>query len=222
MGNRTAPNTPAAQTAQHHPAEPETLIHTSADRRLAIEHWLLSTLPEAGRTHARDEWNEFGVTVFPLGTLFSAVRLPAALVQAVAASRATEDIDAVLEETLGGGPVICDVRGERYYALVPASVPTTWQDAAGDWRKADVGVLGRGWYLGVPRMDATEPGLTDSYWSVPMPSMASLCTALSVARLIAAGVHRLNQAAEPDAVARAERATPALLPVTGPRRRDGR
>lgn len=184
MRNRTAPNTPAAESA---PAQ-------------TVERWLLSALPEFGRTRARDEWNEYGVAVLPLGTLFSAVRLPALLVHAVAASTVPEDIDDVLTEALNGGPVICDLRRGRYYALVPAGVPTAWQDAAEDWRRADVEVLGRGWYVGVPRTDATEPGLTDSYWSVPMPSAAILCTALGVARLIAAGVHVLDQDTEPDTV----------------------
>ena len=60
------------------------LVHTSADRRLATEHWLLSTLPEPSRERARVEWQEHSVALLPLGTLFSAVRLPLDLVLAAA------------------------------------------------------------------------------------------------------------------------------------------
>jgi hypothetical protein len=77
-------------------------------------------------------------------------------------------------------------------------MPSTWRDAAEDWRTQDVDCLGRGTYLGVPRLDATEfkGYATSSYWSVPMPSAAVLCRPLLVARLIAAGAHRLSEIAE--------------------------
>lgn len=181
--------------AAERPIEPEpgVLVHPAADRMLATKHWLLSTLPEAKWAQARAEWDHTGVTLLPLGTLFSAVRIPADLVQAVAASTTPEDIDAFLEEALAG-PVICDLHQARYYALVPASVPRTWQQTADDWRVQDVDTLGRGTHLGVPRLDATTyAGPFISYWSVPMPSAAMLCAPLTVARLIAAGVHQLGE-----------------------------
>ncbi|WP_228920472.1 hypothetical protein [Streptomyces sp. DH20] len=164
-----------------------TLVHPGADRRLAVEQWLLSTVRD--RRMARLEWEQHHVAMLPLGTLFSAVRIPGRLVQALAASTDLGDIDAVLEETLQG-PVICDPYRPRYYALVPASIPRTWQAAADDWRVADVDTLGRGTYLGVPCLDAVSPGAA-SYWSVPMESPGALCAPLSVARLIAAGIHQL-------------------------------
>ncbi|MEW2262484.1 hypothetical protein [Streptomyces sp. NPDC047868] len=173
-------------------AEPGVLVHTSSVRRLAAEHWMLSTHPTPRR--ARLEWQEHGVAVLPLGTLFSAVRVPGRLVQAVAASTDLADIDAVLDEVLDG-PVICDVRGPRYYALVPAGVPRTYRQAVEDWQAQEVECLGRGAYLGVPRLDMAdypEKG-TRSYWSVPMESAAVLCKPLAVARLIAAGVHELAE-----------------------------
>jgi hypothetical protein len=165
------------------------LVHPGTDRRLAVEQWLLSTVSDVGMT--RLEWEQHHVAMLPLGTLFSAVRIPGRLVQAVAASTDPEDIDPVLEETLEG-PVICDPHGPRYYALVPASMPRTWRAAADDWRVADVDALGRGTYLGVPRLDAVVlcPGAA-SYWSVQMSGPGALCAPLVVARLIAAGVHRL-------------------------------
>jgi hypothetical protein len=70
-------------------------------------------------------------------------------------------------------------------------MPTTWRDAATEWHAMDVDVIGRGIYLGVPSLEATEydPYTRASYWSVPMASAAELCPPLSVARLIAAGRH---------------------------------
>ncbi|MGI3198458.1 hypothetical protein ACRJ4B_15875 [Streptomyces sp. GTA36] len=168
------------------------LVHPAADRRLAMEHWLLSTRPDPRQ--ARLEWAEHGAALLPLGTLFSAVRIPAALVQALVGSTERETLDAFLGEALDG-PVIADPRFETYHALVPASVPVTWRGAADDWRTQDVEVLGRGTYLGVPRLASNrfrsyEAGL---YWAVPMSSPAMLCAPLTVARLIAAGAHRLAE-----------------------------
>jgi hypothetical protein len=170
--------------------------HPIADRRLAAEEWLLSGHSAPGL--ARAEWRACGLVLLPLGTLFSAVRIPGRVVQAVAASTDPLDVDQVLDEALDGGPVVCDVHGPRYYALVPASVPRTWRAAADEWRVDGVECLGRGTYLGVPRPDAVDfpvRGLS-SYWSVPMTTAARLCRPLSVARLIAAGAHQLAEERE--------------------------
>lgn len=173
------------------------LVHPTADRRLATEHWLLSTLDGHGRDRARMEWQSGGITLLPLGGLFSAVRLPQRLVLAVAGERSGPSayIDAFLREALAGGPVICDPSGRRYYALVPAAMPTTWHKAVDDWRTADVDCLGRGTYLGVPSLDLDllNSRTWASYWSVPLASAAQLCAPLAVARLIAAGKHQLAQ-----------------------------
>lgn len=176
--------------------QPGVLIHPAADRRLAAEHWLLSTLPAAGRERARIEWREQGLAMLPLGTLFSAIRLPARLVAAITGPLTLAETDAFLADALDGGPVICDPHGPRYYALVPASVPRTWRDAADEWRDADADVLGRDTLLGVPRLDVTElnPLSRASYWSVPMESMGMLCAPLKAARLIAAAQAVLEQA----------------------------
>ncbi|MFF4040565.1 hypothetical protein [Streptomyces sp. NPDC001816] len=198
------------------PLDTGTLVHTTADRRLATKHWLLSTLHPEGRDRARMEWQEQGVALLPLGTLFSAVRLPGVLVQALAASTDPEDIDAFLEEALKGGPVICDPSGLRYYALVPASVPRTYKEAIDkEWRPNDVDVLGRDSYLGVPPVDAVEHRPHTSYWSVPMPSAAELCGALTVARVIAAGVGRLAELSQTDTHARLQ----SVTALSAPRRR---
>lgn len=213
------------QNQQGHPAlrpvplDTGALIHTTADRRLATQHWLLSTLSPAGRDRARMEWEKQGVALLPLGTLFSAVRLPRVLVQALAASSDPEDIDAFLEEALMGGPVICDPSGGRYYVLVPASVPRTYRKTIDEeWRSNDVDCLGKDSYLGVPSVDAVEHGPHPSYWSVPMPSAAELCGALTVARVIAAGAGRLKELAESSTHARLQ----SITAFTTPRRRPPR
>lgn len=176
---------------------PGVLVHPAADRRLATAHWLLSTLPAHGRNRARTEWAEMGVAMLPLGTLFSAVRIPGRLVRALTGPLTLTETDAVLADALRGGPVICDPHRPSYYALVPASMPRTWKDAATEWDEVDVVVLGRDTVLGVPRLDATEPNpALSSYWSVPMDSPGELCAGLAVARLIAAGRHVLD--AEPE------------------------
>ena len=176
---------------------PKVIVHPAADRRLAATHWLLSTLPAAGRDRARAEWEDTGVALLPLGTLFSAVRIPGRLLRALTGPLSLPETDTVLAEALRGGPVICDPHRPSYYALVPASMPRTWKDAATEWDEVDVVVLGRDTVLGVPRLDATEPDPTlSSYWSVPMDSPGELCAGLAVARLIAAGRHVLD--AEPE------------------------
>lgn len=167
------------------------LVHSTSDRRLATEHWLLAGSPNRDRT--RMEWQDQGVALLPLGVRFAAVRLPRPLV--LAAARLPWDpprVDAFLDEVLDGGPVISDPHSHRYYALVPASVPATWRQAVDDWRSFDVDCLGRESYLGIPRVDIVDcDAPCASYWSVPMSSAGVLCAPLNVARLIAVGRHRL-------------------------------
>nr|WP_253267848.1 hypothetical protein [Streptomyces asoensis] len=154
---------------------------------MAIAYWLLSAHPVP--SSAAKEWTEQGIALLPLGTLMSAVRLPQDLVRAVADSHEREDIDSFLDEALNAGPAICDPQGARYYALVPAGMPTRWRMAATEWRALGVSCLGRGSHLGVPRPQSVslEPGTWNSYWAVPMPSAGELCRPLDVARIIAAG-----------------------------------
>ena len=179
-------------------AEPGVLIHPAADRRLATEHWLLSTLPADGRTRARTEWREHGIAILPLGTLFSAVRIPGSLIHAITGTLTPAETDAFLNDALNAAPVICDPHRPYYYALTPASMPRTWRDAADDWQDDNVEVLGRDAWLGVPRLDAValDTRAPASYWSVPMESMGMLCAPLKVARLIAAARHALTEGVE--------------------------
>ncbi len=176
--------------------EPGVFVHTRADRQLATEHWLLSAHPAP--TRARREWTDHKMALLPLGTLFSAVRIPQSLVLAVVGRAPHAEVDTFLAEALNDGPVICDPRGHRYYALVPGSMPAKWSAAAEEWLGLGVGCLGRGTYLGVPRLDVEEldPEAWMSYWSVPILSAGDLCAPLAVARLLAAGKHCL--AGRPD------------------------
>ncbi|WP_157901149.1 hypothetical protein [Streptomyces davaonensis] len=56
------------------------LVHSRADRELAVTHWLLLSAPDTHR--ARTEWSETGIALLRCGGLFTAVRLSAALVHA--------------------------------------------------------------------------------------------------------------------------------------------
>ncbi|MFM9563233.1 MULTISPECIES: hypothetical protein [Streptomyces] len=191
MTSNTGPR--ALRPIEQHPG---VLVHSSADRQLAVEQWLLAT--HAAPDRARMEWQQANVALLPLGTLLSAVRIPAPMVVAVAGSEDPEALDAFLDQALDGGPVICDPGGRRYYALVPGTMPERWRNAAEEWRTLGVDCLGRDTYLGVPTVWAVgfDPQTMASYWSVPMPSAGELCEPLAVARLIAAGQSRLAERAE--------------------------
>ncbi|MFJ2514713.1 hypothetical protein ACIQJX_34915 [Streptomyces griseoviridis] len=168
-------------------------VDLGADRCRA-EEWLLSSLPAEAHRAARLDWERTGVAILPLGVLFSAVRLPDAIVGAFTGDQWDPQGQAAwLAEALEGGPVIADPRYHRWYALVPASVPTTWRDAVTDWRDQDVEVLGRGFHLGVPPLTATAyVSAGRSFWASPMSSAGVLCAPLTVARVIAAGIHAMG------------------------------
>lgn len=166
-------------------------IHLGSDRQLAVEHWLMAAHPHPG--DVREEWEDHQVALLPLGGLFSAVRIPGDLVTALAHGRSEpSEVDPWLARQLEGGPVICDRRAtRRYYVLVPAGMSRSWRPQITTWGVEDVDVLGRDSYLGVPRPGAGPE--RDTYWAVPMASAGELCTPLLVARLVAAGRHRLTE-----------------------------
>lgn len=187
-----------------HPVEPEpgVLVHTNTDRQLAVEHWLLAAHPKPEQ--ARREWGEDGVVLLPLGTLFSAVRIPRQLVVSASRLEETDDnahmfdvmINQFLFEALSEGPVICDQHRQRYYVLVPGSTPVRWRRAAAAWRALGVDCLGRDTHLGVPHLTANReyPEPWASFWAVPMQSPGALCNPIDVARLVAAGKRRMAEA----------------------------
>lgn len=158
-----------------------TSLTTGAEQLLAVEHWLLSTVPD--RRRVREEWEEHSLALLPCGALFTAVRIPSFLVQAAAGSDQQDSVDRYLAAELVGGPVICNRHADQYYALVPASTVRRW-NAPG------AVCLGTGQELGVPR-----PGLGGAdgawvYWSVPMDSAGELCSPAAVAQIVTVGRYR--------------------------------
>ncbi|MEU3252532.1 hypothetical protein [Streptomyces sp. NPDC006997] len=172
-------------------AAPGVLVHSGSDRRLAVEQWLLAALDGPRREAARREWQTMGLAMLPLGVRYSAVRIPGRLVHLAVDSEDPHRVDEVLAEALGG-PVICDLRHPRYYALVPRVAPP-WASVIEHWHAAGIDVLGSGCLLGVPPVEAEGgPGAAcSSYWAVPMPSLGELCDPLAVEQLVTAGLARL-------------------------------
>lgn len=175
-------------------------VHTAAERRMAVTHWLLSTLDATRRDRARMEWQEQGVALLPLGGLFSAVRIPEQLVHAVARIDHPQTVNGFLAAALDDSPVIHDPSGHRYYVLVPASMPTRWTKAASVWSdQLGVDCLGSGTLLGVPPTDVLWLNVltNQSYWAVPMSSAGVLCDPQTVARMIAAAARaRLGRSSD--------------------------
>ncbi|MFJ1695632.1 hypothetical protein ACIOHC_10855 [Streptomyces sp. NPDC088252] len=158
-----------------------TTLTTGVERRLAVEHWLLSTVPDRNRVRA--EWEGRPFALLPCGALFAAVRIPSSVVRAAAGSDDQEDVDRFLAEALMDGPVICDRYAARYYALVPAS-------AARRWDVPDTVCLGKGSELGVPRPGVTAGDGARVYWSVPMDSAGVLCPPAAVSQAVMVGRYR--------------------------------
>ncbi|MGV9500176.1 hypothetical protein ACWDQ0_18015 [Streptomyces sp. NPDC003642] len=196
--NMPQPPTPgtAARDATMPAAPPKrrTLRSVPYDRtvqRAAVGQWLLSVHPTPSAAQA--EWDgDNGVAVLPLGTLFSAVRIPRWVVlSAIQLEEAhSGTLDRFLSEMLHGGPVISCQHEQRYYALTPADMPLRWHKAAADWARVGVEILGEDWLLGVPRLPADDQfgPPPASYWAVPMRRPGEVCEPADVARLIAAGV----------------------------------
>lgn len=176
------------ETDSHLEPDPKAIVST-AERQMAVRHWLLAALDGPGRDRARQEWDSHGTAFFRLGLRFSAVRFHARLVHGVAGTAALEGSDAYLVEALDGGPVICDPYSWHYYALLPPSALERFTYPGGKW---GVERLGSNSFLGVPRVERTaiDRGDHASYWASPMPSAGELCDARSVARLLDAAVRQ--------------------------------
>lgn len=166
------------QAAEHGGAAVRVHVTMARERQLAVEHWLMAAAED--RVKARSEWGESNVALLSCGTLFSAVRIPAALVEAAAKSSDRAAIDTYLASALLNGPVICDRYASWYYALTPASTAQRW-DLSG------IVCLGRKSSLGVPRPGITGASGERLYWSVPMDSAAALCSPYAVAQLVVHG-----------------------------------
>ena len=167
-------------------------------QRAAVEQWLRSAHPTPSAAQA--EWDgDSGVALLPLGTLFSAVRIPRTVVlDSIRLDTAHNGtLDRFLAQMLGDGPVICDQHAQLYYALVPADTPQVWTTAAAEWPRYGVEILGDAWHLGVPRLPTEfEYGPRPAgYWSVPMRRPGELCEPSAVARLVATAVQFRRQLA---------------------------
>ncbi|WP_041983690.1 hypothetical protein [Streptomyces sp. AcH 505] len=145
----------------------------------ATSRWLASLLrdPET----ARIDWQDGRPAMLPLGAAFDAVRMPQELVHAMAASSVEDAVTSTLAEILDG-PVIRDPHS-WFYALVPPQTTETWLSPLAT-------VLGRGAWLGVPRVDRTAP--PGVHWAVPPVQVGSLCTPPVVAELLRVGASRLE------------------------------
>lgn len=172
-----------------HDTHTENAIVSTAERQLAVRHWLLAALDEGGRDRAREEWDSHGTAFFRLGARFAAVRFHARLVHGVAGTDALEGSDAYLADALDGGPVICDPYSWHYYALLPPSAVDRFTYPGGKW---GVERLGNNSYLGVPSVERTaiHPGDHASYWAVSMPSAGELCDPHLTAQLLDEAVRR--------------------------------
>ncbi|MBO0918090.1 hypothetical protein [Streptomyces laculatispora] len=158
-----------------------TTLTTGAERQLAVERWLLSTVPD--RRRVREEWRERPFAMLPCGSLFAAVRIPSSVVRAAAGGEG-QDPDQFLADALMGGPVICDRYAALYYALVPAS-------AVRLWAVPDTVCLGRGAEVGVPRPGVSAADTARVYWSVPMDSAGELCSPAAVSQTVMVGRYAL-------------------------------
>ncbi|MBD0837152.1 hypothetical protein [Streptomyces sp. TRM68416] len=148
----------------------------------AAEAWLASAHPSPDTV--RREWDgEDLLALIPLGRHFDVVCLHEHLVHHVAGTSDRDAVNSWLGSTLSCGPVIHDPKRRCYYALVPPGTAKGWRGPA----KAKE-YLGEGFYLGVPRVGLTEPGLTvqRSYWAVPVTRPEWLCKTHEVLSLVEA------------------------------------
>lgn len=153
-------------------------IVTRQERQVAAGHWLSAACSDLSLPRA--EWAERGVALLPCGILFSAVRLPVALVHAAAAAAGVRDAQTFLNDTLAG-PVFLAPQCQNYYALIGAR-------SGRHWSAPGTECLGPGTQLGVPSTDRIE--LTEdlvAYWVVPMDGPGTLCNARDVYQLVHLG-----------------------------------
>nr|WP_285562305.1 hypothetical protein [Streptomyces hygroscopicus] len=148
----------------------------------AIGEWLARVHPAPEQ--ARAEWTTQGVALLPLGVRFAAVRMPEDVVHAAVDFCDRDQVACAVGELLGGS-IIYDRRasGGTYYALIQADAGLAWA------YEAIATCLGRGTYLGVPRLDQQQPPGT--YWVVPPRYEGDLCAPRAIVSLITRGRSRL-------------------------------
>ncbi|MFC9845449.1 hypothetical protein ACFWFF_05185 [Streptomyces sp. NPDC060223] len=148
----------------------------------AIAEWLTWEHPVPAQVWT--EWTTHGVALLPLGKRFAAVRMPMDVVHAALDTDQPTQVASLLEQLLCG-PVVHDRRvvGVTYYALIQWNADLVWA------HDEIAPCLGRGIYLGVPRIDRRKPPGT--YWVVAPKYAGNLCAPHAVASLIEAGRQRL-------------------------------
>lgn len=152
----------------------------------AIARWLAKAHRDPRIAAA--EWRDQGLAMLPLGVRYSAVRIPDDAVATVSGYRERAQWDAYLCDAIGG-PLFCDPRGHRYYALVSCRTAGAWQHLSERWRTIGVELLGEGWTVGVPSPFGTpDPEGRRSYWAAPAPSAGLFCPPLAVLQLIDAAL----------------------------------
>ncbi|MFI8889544.1 putative ATP-grasp-modified RiPP [Streptomyces paradoxus] len=170
-----------------------------------VSEWLARTHPDPERVWT--EWATQGVALLPLGRRFGAVRMPSEIVHAALQCEDQDRVGAELGRLLGGG-IIFDrrVAGGTYYALVEGHARLAWGDDDA------VTCLGRGTYLGVPRIDRRQPPGT--YWVVPPRHEGELCPSRAVLDLLGAG--RARRAAEGEVPSHEKEGLTTAVAVKGP------
>jgi hypothetical protein len=155
--------------------------HKAVDRLIA--EWLSRAHPVPEQALA--EWSAQRVALLPLGERFAAVRVAADVLHAAVGREEPGRVADALA-WLRTGPVIHDHRTAEatYYALIQAH--------AGLVGSEDLlaPCLGKGTYLGVPRIDRREPPGT--YWVVPPRHDGDLCHPETVRSLVRTGRQALT------------------------------
>ncbi|MFD5790486.1 hypothetical protein ACFWH1_28170 [Streptomyces sp. NPDC127037] len=159
------------------------LVHTQADRDLAVAQWLLLSAPD--KDAALDQWRTTRSAVLSCGSLFTAVALPELLVHAAAGTAVHDAVADFLRETVAG-PVVYDFVSRRYHALVPPSTARLWPAVL---RTA---CAGPGELLTVPVPGQTRPGGGRTYWATSMDGPGALCLLRDVALVALAGQARVQ------------------------------
>ncbi|MFD6467859.1 hypothetical protein [Streptomyces goshikiensis] len=152
-----------------------------------LAEWLACSHPDPRQAWA--DWVAHGVTVIPVGTLFSSVRIPEAIVHAAVESTDPRQINKVLANRLDG-PVIHDGRGRNFYPLIGAEARLDWDTTApGVERLAPATQLG----VPAPNLHRYTPA-TPIYWAVAGYTPRH-CGSAAVALLVRVGGARLEEAA---------------------------
>ncbi|MEU2248147.1 hypothetical protein [Streptomyces sp. NPDC019224] len=161
------------------------LVHTRADRDLAVAEWLL--LSAADKDAALDQWRTTRSAVLRCGALFTTVGLPELLIHAAAGTAVREAVAAFLRESVVG-PVFYDSVSRRYRALVPPSAARVWPAMPGTV------CAGSGGLVTVPVPGQARQGGGRTYWVTSMDGPGALCLVRDVALVALAGHARTVRA----------------------------